>query len=917
MPAETPLSNDSSRGVRYRFGLFELSVEHGKLVRDGKAIRLQEQPLQLLAALVERAGEVVTREEIRQRLWPGDTFVDFDKSLGVAVTKLRDALGDDAGNPTFIETLPRRGYRFIAPVERRVEPSVQTASALAEAATPTPAEVVGPNGTADFGGAAGRRSSWKVWWWALAAAVVALAAGYGIRHYGGWRAQRTGNATGTPPAPAAVSTTALRRSVAILGFRNLPGKTEDAWLSAAFSEMLNTELAAGGALRLVAGEDVARAKRELPLGDGDTLGKPTLQRLHTNPGADLVVLGSYSIVRKDGKKVIRLDLRLQDTGSGETVAEDSLVGTEDELFDIAGRAGGNLRKAMGISSASADQSSAARASLPVNPKAVKLYTAGREKLWNFDYQGAEELLIKAVATEPSYPLAHAALSEAYWHRGFNAKSRAEAQRAVELSGHLSEEDRLLVESEYRRAVEDWPKAVAACLALHKLFPDRLDYGLLLASAQSHENTEDALRTIAELHRLPLPLGDDPRIDTLEATALINANMVQARAAAKLAIAKGTEQGSHELVARAYATLCQQGPSTSTSEAEAIADCEGALQMSKAAGDNNGVAMALNNLAAIYFAQGDLARAEETFRKTVEQFRAIGNPEGMAAGLGNLGGVLLSRGDLRQAKKYFEEAIPNQEAVNDIEGVALTLNNLGDLAEQSGDLEVAKIEYDRGMVTAQRIDSKGAEAYVMFGEGNVLYDRGEMEAARKSYEGSLAIRQKLGVKQGIAETETAMALVQIEEHAAADAELTLRRCRDEFHQEHQADDELLASTELIYALLAQGKLAEAQQEVERTAALAKSSQNRLSQLQYVLAGARASVASAQPEAAREPIERVLNAAHASGYVGLELEAQLARAELEKKVGHAAAAQAQLTTVKSLARAKGFGRVATRAGEELGR
>ena len=121
MLPDTPTPDSSPNGASYRFGLFALDTRDGRLAKQGKVVRLQEQPFQVLLALVERAGEVVSREELRQRLWSGDTFVDFDKSLGVAITKLRDALGDEAGNPTFIETLPRRGYRFIAPVERRSE----------------------------------------------------------------------------------------------------------------------------------------------------------------------------------------------------------------------------------------------------------------------------------------------------------------------------------------------------------------------------------------------------------------------------------------------------------------------------------------------------------------------------------------------------------------------------------------------------------------------------------------------------------------------------------------------------------------------------------------------------------------------------------------------------------------------------
>ena len=96
----------------FRFGLYELDADSGELRKDGKTRpRLQGQPLEVLLHLLDRPGELVTREELRQRLWPGNTFVDFDKSVGVAVLKVREALGDSATNPTFLETLPRRGYR--------------------------------------------------------------------------------------------------------------------------------------------------------------------------------------------------------------------------------------------------------------------------------------------------------------------------------------------------------------------------------------------------------------------------------------------------------------------------------------------------------------------------------------------------------------------------------------------------------------------------------------------------------------------------------------------------------------------------------------------------------------------------------------------------------------------------------------
>src|SRR4051812_15703481 len=98
-----------------RFGLYEAKVESGELFKNGQKLRLQEQPFQVLMVLLEKQGEVVTREELQQRVWPSDTFVDFEHSLNTAINKVREALGDTAGNPRFLETLPRRGDRFIAP----------------------------------------------------------------------------------------------------------------------------------------------------------------------------------------------------------------------------------------------------------------------------------------------------------------------------------------------------------------------------------------------------------------------------------------------------------------------------------------------------------------------------------------------------------------------------------------------------------------------------------------------------------------------------------------------------------------------------------------------------------------------------------------------------------------------------------
>ena len=148
-----------------RFGLFELDPRTRQLAKNGVKIRLPQQSIQVLSLLLERSGEIVTREELRQRLWPSDVFVDFDHGLNKAIQKLRDALGDSAGSPRYIETIPRTGYRFIAPVMGQMESDKLANPTLANEDTPSP-----PPG--------GRRAGQRWIWFALAgfAAVVLVGA---------------------------------------------------------------------------------------------------------------------------------------------------------------------------------------------------------------------------------------------------------------------------------------------------------------------------------------------------------------------------------------------------------------------------------------------------------------------------------------------------------------------------------------------------------------------------------------------------------------------------------------------------------------------------------------------------------------------------------------------------------------------
>ncbi|HXJ12400.1 MAG TPA: winged helix-turn-helix domain-containing protein, partial [Candidatus Limnocylindrales bacterium] len=132
-----------------RFGAYEADLLSGELRKSGIRLKIQDRPFQILAILLEQPGIVVTREQLQKRLWPEDTFVDFEHGLNTAINKLRDALSDEADNPRFIETLPKRGYRFIAPVSATSAPRSHVHTvASANAPTPFPAPTIPPLGAA-------------------------------------------------------------------------------------------------------------------------------------------------------------------------------------------------------------------------------------------------------------------------------------------------------------------------------------------------------------------------------------------------------------------------------------------------------------------------------------------------------------------------------------------------------------------------------------------------------------------------------------------------------------------------------------------------------------------------------------------------------------------------------------------------
>jgi DNA-binding winged helix-turn-helix (wHTH) protein/tetratricopeptide (TPR) repeat protein len=931
------LRQPSSKNRIFRFGTYEVNTFEGTLTKGGTRVKLQEQPFLILTLLLENPGQLVTREEIRSVLWPADTFVEFDDVLNTSVRKLRAALNDSADNPRFLETVPRRGYRFLAPVSVLETEALSTGMPVGtgEAVSPETAGQVRPIGSA---------SSNRLRYWIAAVLVVLLVGGTSYL----FRSVRPSSARASGSMPAIPT----RRSVAVLGFRNLPGRPEEDWLARALTEMLSTELAAGGSLRLVSGEDVARAKHDLRIADADSFSQSTLADLRINPGADVVVLGSYTPLQGKDQKRIRVDIRLQDTASGETISEDAFTGAEGSLFEVASEAGARLRQRLGQRALTAEASNAALASLPSNEQALRLYAEGRAKLSAFDYLAARDLLVKAVAADPANAAAQGALADAWSALGYTATAQEEAKRALDLSSNLPREEQLLAEGRYRGLARDWPKAIETYRALARFFPDNLEYGLRLAAVLSKDGKEqESLLAVEALRRLPKPIADDPRVDLQEAYTLTAAgDYPRARIASASAASKAQKRGSRMLLAEAK-LLQSQAATRQDDPKGALALDEEALDIYEQAGDKFGVARARYRMGDLLYRQGHLAQSNAILEQCLRDFRALGNDSNVASTLNDIAVGLTEMGENNRAKSMYEQALVAERLVRNKRGIADTLNNLGALVARQGDLAAATKYNDEALALYQELGEKDAIAFMQLNMGGVLLAQGnlaeaknlldqslaaqrtlgnssdvaealhnvaealgyqgDVAGAQKAYDEALAIRISRGEQGNVAQTRLGKADLLLTTGNAADSEPLARSALEQFAKDKQASDELSARGTLAQVLLQLGRLPEAKAEVAQATKLADRNETPSLRLKTDVVAARILSAEGKTELAARKLRLTIQESQKRGFFIRRLEAALALAEIEAKSGKKAEARAMLQAVERDARSKGFLLVARQA------
>ena len=921
-------------GYVLRFGVFELNLFTEELHKFGTPIKLAPQPFKVLALLVSQAGRIVTREQIQLEVWGEDTFVDFEQGMNQCIKQIRNALSDSADTPRYVETLPRRGYRFIAPVEARkipgetpegrvtfldpetaatypATPSPEAVAPEPQAvpALPVPAESTLPPASADSpqSHGPGRPPTGRIV--GVASLVVAILLGGFIVWRSRISSQQLTSSSG--------STVHRRKSVAVLGFQNVSGRADAAWYSTAFSEMLRTELAAGDHLRMIEGETVDRMKTDLHLAETDSLAKDTLQRVRKMVGADYVLVGSYTELGTDSDSQIRLDMRVQDAGSGETVAAVAETGTVDGMFDLVSRAGARVRLTLGLPPVSTKEAGGVRAMLPSNADAARLYSQALAKLRVFDAMAARDLLRESVAAEPDFAPAHSALAAAWKMLGYERDAKEEAQKSYKLAGNLPREEQLSIEARYREMSSQWDQAIPLYQTLWHAFPDNVEYGLRLASAQkSSGKAKDALATVETLRALPAPSRDDPRIDLEEASAAFAlGSMKQSQDAAARGAEKADLVGSTHILARAK-----------TAQAKVLfaqGDLPAALNMFRQSrdiyqqvGDATGVTASLSNIASVLQEQGQLAEAQGMYDKALAIYLTTGDKSSAALTLNNMGVVFLRQRKFAEAKKAYGKSLDLYREVGDKFDQGFVLNNMGGVLYLEGDLAGARKMHESALAIDRESANRVATAEALSDLGQVLAAQGDLAGARQANEEALKIQTEMGDADSANNTRLAMAQLSLADGQWPEAETAARKLVMEISEQEQPDLEARSVTVLAQAMLGQGKAPEASAAIARGESYMDKIDDPAFQLSMKILASRIRGVSGDFNAQLQAIaslQQLLSEATKGGFVLQQMEAELALGEVEIASGKSDAGRTRLKLLQRQATSRGFLLIARQAAD----
>jgi len=450
-----------------RFGIFELDARSGELRKAGTRIRLQDQPLKILMVLLEQPGAVVTREDLKRRIWPQDSFGDFDHAVNVAVAKLRAALADSADVPRYVETLPRRGYRFIFPVTSPAEAPRANGNILT---APTQALV---QKTAQF-----------TWTPIIAATLIVVVLAASAWR---WRSSRK-----TPPMLTDKDT------VVLADFDNTTG---DPVFDGTLRQGLAVQLEQSPFLSLVSDVSIRQTLR-LMSQPADALLTPDIARqLCLRTGSAATLEGS---IAKLGNQYV-LGLKAVNCRSGDSLVQEQVTaGGKEEVLKSLAQAASLLRTKLGESLGIVQKYNVPLEQVTTpSLQALHAYSLGRTTLIDKeDHAGAIQLFQRATKLDPNFAMAYASLGLAYIQSS-EEQGVWNYRKAYELRDRVSDRERFYIEAHYHESVTgDWEKAREVYELWIQLYPrddiPHLNLGAVYADLGRYE---DGRKESAESLRL--------------------------------------------------------------------------------------------------------------------------------------------------------------------------------------------------------------------------------------------------------------------------------------------------------------------------------------------------------------------------------------------------------------------------------
>jgi len=387
----------ASQSQVIQFADFEADLHSGELYQDGTRIKIQQRPFKVLSILLESPGEVVTRDELRRRIWPADTFVDFDHSLAVAVNKIREALADSAEAPRFIETVGRRGYRFLGPSLRP-----QTAPVLPCHDSPLPQPVAAQSSAPV--------ASWRT------AALVMMVALLTWFVWGSWQVHKRRSMASLPRIS----------SIAVLPLENLSGDSTQDYFSDGMTDELITDLAKLPSVRVISRTSTTQYKGT----------RKTVPQIARELNVDALVEGT--VVRVGNR--VRIRTQLIYAPADQHLWAQAYERDEKDVFALQASLAEEIARNIRIELTTQQQVSLS-ASHSIDPQVHELYLKGRY-FWNKRDVGglhkALEYFQEAITKDPNYAEAYAGLADSYGLLGMMPEAKVAAEKALVLNSDLAE-----------------------------------------------------------------------------------------------------------------------------------------------------------------------------------------------------------------------------------------------------------------------------------------------------------------------------------------------------------------------------------------------------------------------------------------------------------------------------------------------